>query len=118
MAWRSKHTRSFLRVCAIGQRHSHARKQSGIDFVILNVIDQRMSLSDAMRAPRIHHQALPDSLTFETNGISAPVRDSLRAMGYGLRELRALVNVNAIMRVRGGWEGVPEPRRSGGAVGY
>ena len=30
----------------------------------------------------------------------------------------SLVNINAIMRVRGGWEGVPEPRRSGGAVGY
>ena len=91
---------------------------TGTSQVILNIIDHRMSLSDAMRAPRIHHQALPDSLTFETGGISAPVRDSLRSMGHGLRELRALVNVNAIMRVRGGWEGMPEPRRSGGAIGY
>ncbi len=91
---------------------------TGTSQVILNVIDHRMSLADAMRAPRIHHQALPDSLTFETGGLRGPVRDSLRNMGYSLRELRALVNVNAIMRVRGGWEGVPEPRRSGGAVGY
>ena len=91
---------------------------TGTNQVILNVIDNRMTLADAMRAPRIHHQALPDSLTFETGGISASVRDSLRAMGYSLRELRALVNINAIMRVKGGWEGVPEPRRSGGAVGY
>jgi len=35
-----------------------------------------------------------------------------------MRELRSLVNVNAIMRVKGGWEGQPEPRRSGGAIGY
>ncbi len=91
---------------------------TGTSQVILNVLDQRMSLADAMRAPRIHHQALPDSLVFEDGGISASVLDSLRAMGHGMRMQRALVNVNAIMRVRGGWEGVPEPRRSGGAVGY
>lgn len=91
---------------------------TGTSQVILNVIEHRMTLADAMRAPRVHHQALPDSLTFESNGIRPAVLDSLRAMGHGMRELRALVNVNAIMRVNGGWEGMPEPRRSGGAVGY
>ncbi len=91
---------------------------TGTSQVILNVIQHRMSLADAMRAPRIHHQALPDSLTFEQGGVSPQVLDSLRAMGHAMRMQRALVNVNAIMRVKGGWEGVPEPRRSGGAVGY
>ncbi len=91
---------------------------TGTSQVILNVIENRMSLSDAMRAPRIHHQALPDSLAFEDGGIAAPVLDSLRKMGHAMRMQRALVNVNAIMRVPGGWEGVPEPRRSGGAAGY
>jgi gamma-glutamyltranspeptidase/glutathione hydrolase len=91
---------------------------TGTSQVILNVIENRMTLADAMRAPRIHHQALPDSLTYEDGGIAPPVLDSLRAMGYNLRRLRGLVNVNAIMRVKGGWEGQPEPRRSGGAVGW
>ncbi len=91
---------------------------TGTSQVILNVLDHRMTLSDAMRAPRLHHQALPDSLTIETGGVAPAVQDSLRAMGWSLRPLRALVNVNAIMRVRGGWEGVSEPRRSGGAVGH
>ena len=91
---------------------------TGTSQVILNVLVHRMSLMDAMRAPRVHHQALPDSLTFEDGGLMPAVRDSLTAMGHRLRRLRALVNVNAIMRVPGGWEGVPEPRRSGGAVGY
>lgn len=86
--------------------------------VILNVLVHRMSLMDAMRAPRVHHQALPDSLTFEDAGISPAVLDSLRSMGHAMRTLRVLANVNAIMRVSGGLEGVPEPRRSGGAVGY
>ena len=90
---------------------------TGTNQVILNVIENRMTLMDAMRAPRVHHQALPDSLTFEDGGIEPAVLDSLKAMGHGMRKLRALVNVNAIMRVNGGWEGVPEPRRSGRAVG-
>jgi gamma-glutamyltranspeptidase/glutathione hydrolase len=91
---------------------------TGTSQVILNVLEHRMTLADAMRAPRIHHQALPDSLTYEDGGMRPAVLDSLARMGHGMRRLRALVNVNAIMRVRGGWEGMPEPRRSGGAVGY
>ena len=91
---------------------------SGTTQVILNVLDHRMTLADAMRAPRLHHQALPDSLTFERDGWRAPALDSLRAMGHALRPQNRLVNVNAVMRVPGGWEGVSEPRGAGAAVGY
>ena len=91
---------------------------TGTAQVILNVLDNHMNIADAMRAPRVHHQALPDSMTYETGGITAAVLDSLRKMGHGMKSTAALVNVNAIMRVKGGWEGVPEPRRSGGAFGY
>ncbi|MEP6835451.1 MAG: gamma-glutamyltransferase [Gemmatimonas sp.] len=91
---------------------------TGTAQVILNVLDNHMNISDAMRAPRVHHQALPDSITFETGGITPAVLDSLRAMGHGMKAQTALVNVNAIMRVKGGWEGVPEPRKWGGAFGY
>jgi gamma-glutamyltranspeptidase/glutathione hydrolase len=88
--------------------------------VIVNVIDHRMSLMDAMRAPRLHHQALPDSLTVEREGLEPAVVDSLAAMGHAMRPIRALATANAIMRVRGGWEGVTEPRSryQGGAIGY
>jgi gamma-glutamyltranspeptidase/glutathione hydrolase len=86
--------------------------------VILNVIEFRMSLADAMRAPRLHHQSLPDSLTYEQGGLSSAVLDSLGRMGHGTRHIGSLANVNAIMRVKGGWDGVYEPRASGGAVGY
>lgn len=91
---------------------------TGTAQVILNVLDNHMNISDAMRAPRVHHQALPDSMTYELGGVSAAVLDSLRKMGHGMKSAAALVNVNAIMRVKGGWQGVPEPRRSGGAFGY
>ncbi len=91
---------------------------SGTTQVMLNVLDHRMSLADAMRAPRLHHQALPDTLVYETGGLTSAALDSLRAMGHGVRGQRRMVNVNAVMRVRGGWEGVSEPRASGAAVGY
>ncbi len=86
--------------------------------VILNVLDQHMSLADAMYAPRMHEQAWPDVLTYEQNGLSKATMDSLTAMGYVLKPTRGLANVNAILRGPKGWEGVVEPRSTGGAVGY
>jgi gamma-glutamyltranspeptidase/glutathione hydrolase len=77
-----------------------------------------MILSDAVSAPRIHHQALPDSLQYERNGLSAAVVDSLRQMGYGVAASGGVGLINAIMRVRGGFEGMSDPRSSGRPVGY
>lgn len=91
---------------------------TGTSQVVLDVIDYRMSLADAMRAPRLHHQSLPDSLSFERGGLEPAVADSLREMGHSLKQVPSLVNINAIMRVNGGWDGVFEPRSRGGAVGY
>jgi len=85
--------------------------------VLLNVIDYRMTLADALSAPRLHHQALPDTLRIEENGVSAAVQDSLRAMGYGTSS-GSIGQVNALMRVPGGFEGVADPRGSGRPVGY
>jgi gamma-glutamyltranspeptidase / glutathione hydrolase len=86
--------------------------------VTLNVLVHNMALADAMRAPRLHHQALPDTLRLETNGFPAAVVDSLRSMGHGVGFLGGIANVNAIRRVPGGWHGVSEPRAFGAAVGY
>src|SRR5687768_2172067 len=86
--------------------------------VILNVIDHRMTLADAMRAPRLHHQALPDSIRFEQEGLTRTVRDSLAAMGHHPAEGGATGAVKAIMRVRRGYEGSWDPRSHGGAAGY
>ena len=53
--------------------------------VVLNVIEHRMSLADAMRAPRLHHQALPDTLPLRDGGPNAG-RDGLAARdGLGRR---------------------------------
>jgi gamma-glutamyltranspeptidase/glutathione hydrolase len=92
---------------------------TGVTQVILNVIDQHMSLADAMFAPRVHHQTWPDSLTYERGGLSQQTMDTLEAMGHRLRPIGGLTNVNAILRdANGRWVGVYEPRATGGAVGY
>jgi len=86
--------------------------------VILNVIDQHMILSDAVSAPRVHHQALPDTLRFERNGLYPAVVDSLKAMGYNVGAYGGVGLINAIMKVKGGYEGMSDPRSSGRPVGY
>jgi gamma-glutamyltranspeptidase/glutathione hydrolase len=87
--------------------------------VILNVIDHAMSLADAMSAPRIHHQALPDSIRVETGGLDPSVMRALETMGHTVYEQAPTSGkVVSIMRVRGGYEGMDDPRGTGAAVGY
>jgi len=86
--------------------------------IIMNVVDNHMSLADAMSAPRLHEQAWPDVLVYETGGIAPAVADSLRAMGYTLHAVEHLANSNDILRVPGGWSGMVEPRATGAAVGF
>jgi gamma-glutamyltranspeptidase/glutathione hydrolase len=86
--------------------------------IILNVIDYRMSLADAMSAPRIHHQSLPDSIRVEKGGFEASVLARLRQMGHQVYEQSGIASAASIMRVRGGYEGMDDPRSHGGAVGF
>lgn len=86
--------------------------------VILNVIEHGMTLADAMRAPRMHHQSLPDQIRVESVGFNEQMITALRAMGHEVVTQQGIANVNAVMRVKGGWHGVKEPRGSGLAIGY
>ncbi len=47
--------------------------------VISNLIDHRMGLPEAVRAPRLHHQALPDSVQLEEGGFLPAVLDTSEA---------------------------------------
>src|SRR5690606_11933938 len=88
--------------------------------VILNVLEHGMSLADAMMAPRIHHQALPDRIGFEENGLDESVMEELTAMGHTLRQGGASGLSAAILRADGGWQGMTDPRGRavGGARGF
>src|SRR3954471_9786918 len=86
--------------------------------VISNVIDHRMPLSDAIVAPRMHHQGLPDSLQVEGDGFLPETLDSLRARGHGVSSRGRWGDVEAIIRTPTGWQGVSDPRGGGGGAGY
>ncbi len=86
--------------------------------VISNLIDHHMGLPEAVRAPRGHHQALPDSLQLEEGGFLPAVLDTLKAKGHGLSTRGAWGDVEAIVRTPEGWQGVSDPRRGGGGAGY
>ncbi|WP_119389689.1 gamma-glutamyltransferase [Taklimakanibacter lacteus] len=51
---------------------------------IINVIDHGMDIQEAIDAPRIHHQWLPDTVYVENNGLSPDTLKLLAGMGYKL----------------------------------
>lgn len=53
--------------------------------VILNVIDFEMNVAQAIEAPRIHHQWLPDITSFEHYGISPDTERLYKALGHKVR---------------------------------
>ena len=53
---------------------------------ILNLLDYHMPLQEAVDAPRLHHQWLPDVIAIETRGLSPDTIAKLEAMGHKIIE--------------------------------
>jgi gamma-glutamyltranspeptidase/glutathione hydrolase len=64
--------------------------------VIVNVIDHGMTLQEAIDAPRIHHQWLPDTIAVEPFGLSADTQQALTGMGYKVVPLEPWGAGNAV----------------------
>jgi len=84
--------------------------------VMINVLDYRMSLEDAMTAPRPHHQWQPDVLYFD-QAPPDPLAVDLRSRGYEIADERKTGIVQAILRRLGGWAGASDPRKGGRPAG-
>jgi gamma-glutamyltranspeptidase / glutathione hydrolase len=91
---------------------------SSVAQVISNVLDFGMTLPEAVAAPRLHHQHLPDVLRYERNGLHREVVTTLEAMGHTVEERPGYQgDVTAVYVHRDGWlVGVADPRRGGAAV--
>ena len=50
--------------------------------LILNLVEFGMDIQEAVAAPRIHHQWLPDRIRVESDGILAEVHSQLEQMGH------------------------------------
>ncbi|MDP9191229.1 MAG: gamma-glutamyltransferase [Acidobacteriota bacterium] len=55
--------------------------------VIINVIDFGMDMQQAIDAPRVHHQWLPDHIYWEELGMNADSREKLEKMGHVFRPI-------------------------------
>lgn len=53
---------------------------------ILNVYEYKLSMQEAVNAPRFHHQWLPDLITFEPNAFDNTTIDKLKSKGYLINE--------------------------------
>jgi gamma-glutamyltranspeptidase/glutathione hydrolase len=87
---------------------------------IVNVVDYGMNVVQAVNAPRVHHQHLPDQLRYEQGGLPPEVVSDLEARGHTLLERGGISgDVEAIMVMPDGTlEAAADPRRGGAAVGW
>jgi gamma-glutamyltranspeptidase/glutathione hydrolase len=98
--------------------------------IVTNIIDYDMNLQQAIDAPRIHHQWLPDEVAYEPYGLSEDTLKILRGRGHTV-EIRRDAGWSSgdgymgdaagimIEEKTGVRLGATDPRRSNGlAVGY
>lgn len=64
---------------------------------IMNVVDYGMQVQEAVNAPRIHHQWLPDEVAIESFALSPDTAKNLRDMGYALKTQSPWGAVEAIL---------------------
>jgi gamma-glutamyltranspeptidase/glutathione hydrolase len=87
---------------------------------LLNAIDFGMDPSEAIAAPRFHHQWSPDELTVEAD-IPADVLAGLRERGHVVRVAERNWSSAQVIAIdpKTGWHlGASDPRSDGLAVGY
>ncbi len=86
--------------------------------ILLNVIDFRMPIAEAVAAPRIHHQWLPDQVLVEP-GLPQATLQALAARGHKVAIVRLGTAANSIMVSPKGPIGAADTRsRDALAVGY
>ncbi len=86
---------------------------------ITNIIDYRMPAAQAVAAPRLHYQGLPDEVFYERGGLSPDTVAALVDSGYALAERKPWGAVELIAATNHRFFGISDTRRPGGAaIGY
>jgi gamma-glutamyltranspeptidase/glutathione hydrolase len=88
---------------------------------IINVIDHGMNIQEAIDAPRIHQQWLPDEIVTEPYGMSSDTQRALLAMGhkFAKREQYVASATGIMIEEKTGVRlGAIDSRSDGEAIGY
>ena len=86
---------------------------------IIGIVDYRLNPQQAVAAPRLHHQWLPDYIDVEQGALLPATQDSLRARGYALHPRGPWGRIDVIrQRPDGRLEGGADPRGDDTAAGY
>jgi gamma-glutamyltranspeptidase/glutathione hydrolase len=106
------------RVVLVTGTHGGSRIITTVLQVLLNVIDHDMNIAEAVAAPRIHHQWLPDEVVAE-RGLSPDTMRLLEARGHTIVVGRTFGSANSILVTPDGLTGAADPRQRGTlAEGY
>ncbi len=86
---------------------------------VLNVLEHKMGMQEAVNAPRWHHQWLPDVISAEPDAFKPDVREELEIIGHRFSERLSIGRVDAILVLPDGrLEGGADPRGDDTARGY
>ena len=86
--------------------------------IIINVIDYKMGIEDAVESPRFHHQWLPDLIQIESKGFSSETLDALVELGHDYSVRRSIGEANCIQLKNGFKIGSGDSRKGGSAIAY
>lgn len=85
---------------------------------ILDVVDFRMDVQQAIDAPRFHHQWMPDELRMDDEGFSPDTIRLLEQRGHTVRRVTPMGRAMAIRVREDGLTGAADARSEGLAAGY
>jgi gamma-glutamyltranspeptidase / glutathione hydrolase len=86
--------------------------------VLVNVIDRKLPVAEAIAEPRVHHQWWPDEVAVE-QGFSPELIRALKARGHNVVDGLPRTSANSILVAPQGFVGAADNRTRGAlAVGY
>lgn len=90
-----------------------------ITMVLLGILDytQGETAQTIVATPRLHHQYLPDELSFEANALTDQQQQALTALGHTLRRMgRTYGNMQVVISRQGKLSAASDPRGIGAAI--